>query len=603
MPERRHIMGFVSYIKERSSALLHAVTRFPAVSVMLLGLASLTTFNIAREVSNTRWVLSFIVAVFFALAVHILIEKEGSDLLKRLLTIPAAVLAGLVFYFIAVSGISDDQTGSGPEKYLIRTLLVCSILFLLFLAFQCIRNKVVFGLVFMSAFKAFFTTLLFSGVIFGGLSLILTAIDNLLFRIDSKMYSYTATWVWILIAPIIFLSLLMTFRKDETSIERDKKISSCPAFFRVLLLYVIIPLLIIYTLVLLIYLLKTLMTGTGQELLRPLIMSYSISVIAVYFLVSEIENRLASFFRLVFPKIMAAIALYQVIVSVLAISKSGVDFGEYFIILISVYAVVSGILMSVFKAEKNVILVLVLCGFAVFALLPFVNFYNVSVTSQKSVLVNVLERNDMLTDGEIIGKSSVPQEDRKLITRTYGFLESQEELDQISGIKKASLSKSFSELFGFDPDYGYGGMTQYREPAVLSVSMNQAFIVSGSDYLIPVKYIEVERGKTSDTFLSSFAHNGVTYSLSARTGENTFDFAISNASDGIVLTAPFSQYTDKLRNTEFSGKNNVPTEQMTYEYSEGDISITVYITTIYLYPEDAPGLAFSVEPIILVDFV
>jgi hypothetical protein len=570
---------------------------------MLLVLAAVTTSNIAREISGVRLVLSIVVAAFFALAAHSFLEKEGRDLLKRLLVIPAAALAGAAFYFVALMGAGTGQLGIGQQKFMIRTWLMCSILFLLFLVFQCFRNKVVFGPVFMSTFKAFFTTLLFSGVIFGGLSLILAAIDNLLFAIGSKTFMYVAIWVWIVIAPIIFLSLMMTFRTDEKSVERDKKISSCPSFFRVLLLYVIIPLLIIYTLVLLIYLLKTLVTGTGQELLRPLIMSYSIAVIIVYFLVSEIENRLASFFRLVFPKIMAIIALYQVIVSVLDAAKQGVDFSEYFIILISVYAVAMGVLLSIFPVKKNAIHIWVLCGFAVFALLPFVNFYSVSVESQKSVLVDVLDRNDMLSNGDIVSNSSVAKEDRILITRTFYFLEGQEELDQISGFEMPIPSRSFPELFGFEPEYGYGGITFFGEPTVFSINMNQAFAIDGSDYLVSVNYIEAETGKKSSNTLAEFTHNGAVYRIYARTGEGFYNFVISDSSNADVLTAPFQDFVDGLRSFEGSGKENIlPLDQMTYKYTEGDMSITIYIKSIVLYPDETSGLSFSLEPIVLVNF-
>lgn len=596
-------MGFVAYIKERSSALLQAVARFPAVVTMLLVLAAVTTSNIAREVSGVRLVLSIVVAAFFALAAHSFLEKEGSDLLKRLLVIPAAALAGAAFYFVGLMGAGTGQLGIGQQKFMIRTWLLCAILFLLFLAIQCLRNKVVFGPVFMNVFKAFFTTLLFSGVIFGGLSLILAAIDNLLFRIDYKLYSYVATWVWIVVAPIILLSLLMTFKTDEKSVERDKKISSCPSFFRVLLLYVIIPLLMVYTLVLLIYLGKTLVTVTGQELLRPLIMSYSIAVIIVYFLVSEIENRLASFFRLVFPKIMAAIALYQVVVSVLAFTKQGVDFSDYFIILISVYAVIIGVLMSVFPVKKNVIHIWVLCGFAVFALLPFVNFYNVSVTSQKSVLSGVLDRNNMISNGGIISSSSVSKEDRILITRAYNFLDIQDELDKISKIQTPISSQGFEKLFGFSPEFGYEGMNYFSEPNVLTVNMNQAFAIDGSDYLVPVNYIEAETGKKSSNTLAEFTHNGAVYKISARTGDGFYNLVISDSSNADVLTAPFLDFVDGLRSIEGSGKENtLPLDQMTYKYAEEDMSITIYIKSIVLYPDEASGLSFSLEPIILVDF-
>lgn len=595
-------MGFVSYIKERSSALLHAVVRFPAVVVMLIVLAAVSTVNIAREESSTRLVLSIVVAAFFALAAHSLLEKTGHNFLRKLIVIPAAALAGAGFYLLGLMGLSSGQMGVGPQKYQIRTWLLCSILFILFLAFQCFRNKVVFGLVFMSVFKAFFTSLLFSGVLFGGMALILTAVDNLLFRLAEKTYIYVAVWVWIVIAPIIFLSLIMTFKTDEKSIERDRKISACPSFFRVLLLYVIIPLLMIYTLVLVIYLGKTLVTGSDQELLRPLIMSYSIAVIIVYFLISEIENRLASFSRIVFPKIMAVIALYQVIVSVLELPKQGVDFSEYFIILISIYTVAMGVLMSIIPVKRNVIHILVLCGFAVFALLPFVNFYHVSVESQERVLVNALERNNMISNGDIVSNSSISKEDQILITRTFYFLESQEELDRINKFEMPIPSRSFQKLFGFEPAYDYGGKTYFGEPTVLSVNMNQAFATDGSDYLVAVNYVEAAVDKKSDNMLAEFTHDGSVYRISTRTGEGYYNFVISDSSNTDIFTAPFKDFVDGLRSIGGSGKENIiPLEQMTYKYTQGDISITVYVKSIVLYPEESAGLSFSYEPIILID--
>jgi len=236
-------------------------------------------------------------------------------------------------------------------------------------------------------------------------------------------------------------------------------------------------------------------------------------------------------------------------------------------------------------------------------LLPFVNFYNVSVESQKRVMLGVLDRNDMISNGEIISNSSISTEDRTLITNAYQFLQSQEELDKISGIETKLEFEDFSSIFGFSPEYGYVAPDYSGEPSKLSIDVMPAFPIDGSDYLVPVNYLEIETVKTSSVALAVFTHDGTKYSLSTRSGEGFCNFVISDSSNTDVLTAPFSGFVDELRGIEEPGKGReLPLEQMTYKYTEGDMSITIYIKSIVLYQDETSGLSFSLEPIILVDF-
>lgn len=593
-------MSLLSILKERSKSLLYAVVRFPAAVLSLAVMASVLTLETVVSESYSQLEMALAVTVFFAIFAHFLIEKEGKDLLRRLVLIPAASAVGILYYFVGLQGWMSDGDYYGSERLALQTIIVCVIFLLLFMALQSLRNKIPFGPVFMSVFKAFFTSIFFSVVIWGGLSLITVAIDELLFTVSENVYLYIAIWIWLLVAPVIFLSLLMTYKGDKESQARDQKISSCPAFFRILLLYVIIPLLSIYTMVLVIYLIKTLISGEGKELLEPLILSYSIAVIAVFFLVSEIDNKLAAFYRLVFPKSMGIIALYQVVVSFMNASKEGVVFEEYFLILFSVFAVVVAVTMSIFPVKKNVIHILILAGFALVSILPIVNFYQVSVNSQVNVLTNALERNSMIQNREVIKNDSVIESDRILITRAAEFLFYQQELNQVINVPdKISIYDQFVSIFGFEREYSeeiYFG----SDVKIYEMDRDAPIPVEGADYILTRRYFDPATSK-SETSIGIIMHNGEAYQIEYLQNESGLVLMLTDSSGTAILTAPIEEAIDSLKDVEVPATGVMSPEDMRFDYESETVSITVYFQSVFMYP-DAEETGYDLELTILVDF-
>ncbi len=75
----------------------------------------------------------------------------------------------------------------------------------------------------MAVFKSIFQSLLYSVVIFAGLSLIVFAIDLLIYELDPKTYAHIANIVFVLFAPIYFLSLIPVYPgKKETGVINEK---------------------------------------------------------------------------------------------------------------------------------------------------------------------------------------------------------------------------------------------------------------------------------------------------------------------------------------------------------------------------------------------
>ncbi|MBN1891952.1 MAG: DUF4153 domain-containing protein [Clostridiales bacterium] len=595
-------MKLIAYVKERTKALLYALARFPAVVAALIALAVVMTVMIAARESYPKWTMALTVTVFLALFAHILLEKAGSMLL-RLLPVAVAGVGFVVYYFLGLLGFEPDTLYNGAEKFTLQTVVVCVIFFLLFLAIQCLRHGVAFGSVFMSVFKSFFTTLLFSAVIWGGLSLIFAAIDELLFKLNPDIFSYIAIWLWILVAPVIFMSLLLTFRADEEGQTADEKRISIPAFFRILLLYVVVPLLAIYTLVLVIYLIKTVLTGEGRELLEPLILSYSIAVITVFFLTSEIEGKYPAICRFVFPKIMGVIALYQLIVSLIKAGNEGVLFSDYFLILFSAFAVVAAVTMSVLSKEKNHIHILILTAFALFSILPLVNFYGVSVRSQQQVLIETLEKNDMLRGKDVIASESVSKESQVVITRAAEFLNRQGELGSVVNVKtQEKFYDNFRAIFGFDPNYGYE--YYYRNPILRSIYIdrNQAIPLGDADYIVWSNTFVSDAGNTV-TALGTFTHERTDYEVQAEIVNGDCNIVLVDSAGRKLITADVTHDIEKFAPAESDGKpETVAPEQMSLVFSGDGVLMKVYLMSVNLYDRENYHVRFEIEPMVLITF-
>ena len=130
---------------------------------------------------------------------------------------------------------------------------------------------------------------------------------------DSEAYSHAANIIFILFAPVYFLSLIPVYygKSDENEpgegmepkADKIDKMANCPKYLEILISYIIIPLTAVFTLILGVYI----ATNIGSDfwtdnLLEPMIVSYSITVILVYILASRLENRFAQLFRKIFPK-------------------------------------------------------------------------------------------------------------------------------------------------------------------------------------------------------------------------------------------------------------------------------------------------------------
>lgn len=459
-------MRLVQNIQDKFQGIIQASRRYPLTVVFLLALSGLNAYLIQQETDiYPNYVYSLLVGIFLSAVAQQIYERFFEKNSQRILLMFGAIILTIAYYF---------TIGSAADYNLEMTIKTGIIFFILTIAFiwvPTIKNKITFNESYLSAFKAFFTTLLFTLVLYAGIGFIILAIDQLLFSVNYKVNLHALNLVLSLFAPIFFLSYtpLYLSKKDESSLtpeEREAKLIvikrdvSVPKMLELLISYIIIPLTTIFTVILMVYLLQNI-TGDfwTNNLLEPMLVSYSITVIVVYILASNIETKSAIIFRKIFPKVLIPIVLFQTIASVLRIQETGLTYGRYYVILFGIFATIAGVLFSILPIRKNGWVAVVLMVLSLISIVPPIDAFTVSRVSQTNLLERTLEQNQMLEGNSIIPNADIPKEDKIKISQTVYYLTSMDYNEDIEWLAPYNqlLSYQFEEVFGFQPVYDENG--------------------------------------------------------------------------------------------------------------------------------------------------
>jgi hypothetical protein len=505
-------------IRARIGGLTRSVVRFPVAFGFLLAAAALTSVAIATDVTLHRWILACAVGAAAGAVSQAVYERffEGAVWRKMLMSCAVAVA---LLYYLSIRAVADNSA-----ELLIHPAVTLFALFIAFVWAGVIRSRVGFDESFMAAFKALFQAVFFSGILFLGCAAIIAATDRLIAPINGDAYLYTASIVFIIVAPMILLSLIPVYpgkaahASDEGVSDAQRadieKRTGCPKFLEVLLSYIIIPLITVFTAVLLVYILLNIGGKFWTDnLLEPLLISYSIAGITATLLAARLNNRFAMLFHRVFPKVLIPIALFQVAASVLNMAETGVTYGRYYVILYGVFAVLSGVFLSFLPLRKSGVIALLLVVLSAVSLIPPVDAFTVSRASQIYTLEQTLVRNGMLSGGIVTPDGGIPEADKTKIINAVRNLADTDDLDAVPWLPdnfNGGDDEAFYKTFGFHM-YGTPAKPGYE---YVSVYLDAAVVVpvAGYDYMarITLPYME-----TTGADGRRFTVDGITYQLTA----------------------------------------------------------------------------------------
>lgn len=589
----------IKKFENRLRGLNNAIARFPLTTLFLLAVAIVNAISIENDKADySNYLFTFIVGTFLSAVLQVLYERFFTKRLTRLLLMGAAILLSAGYFLIIRDAPVFDMETS------IRTGVTSFALLFAFIWVPVIKSTFNFNQSFMITFKSFFNTVFFSGIIYAGLSLILLAIDQLLVPVHYTVYPHTANIVFVLFAVMYFLSLIPRFPgvpnqdKEHSQDETIQRAAHCPKFLEVLISYIIIPLLAVFTLILIIYIVQNIGGDFWTDnLLEPMLVSYAITVILVYILASEINNRWTELFRKLFPKILIPIVIFQIIASVLKISDMGLTHTRYFVIIFGVFAAIVGILLSFLPVRKNGIIALLLIVFSAISIVPPVDAFTISRNSQADTLKNVLVKNNMLENNQIKANSSISNKDKEVITKSVSYLSMMEYTKDIEWFPHDfEMYQDFYNTFGFE-EYYPEQKDMTNDSIYVSLGEKEALDISQYDTL--VKYSVDPQNKSADEKITELTHAGKQYTLTQKTIDGKVVLKIIGENNEELINFNTKEIFDHFYNYNIM-KDQISVKQATFTKENDQAKIELVVQNLNIEKMSNPPYYFA-ELFILVD--
>jgi hypothetical protein len=533
----------IESIKNILSGLYLSLRRFPVTILLSACVACiLITISETNPAGDTlaKIAMALSLGIPLSLCFKLFFERITTKNNLKLLAGYAvgAVILVLYYFFLLIDFQMVEVT---------RYIAVSLALYLAFIYIPYFPGKQRFEAYVITLFTGFFTTVIYSAVLYSGLSAILFAVDKLLgVRIQGEVYYYTFLLVVFFFAVSYFLAGIPL--TTEESLEKPY-----PKLLKILVLYIVMPLISAYTIILYIYFAKILITWQWPvNIVTNLVLWYSVIAIIVLFFIAPIkaENKWANIFLKFFPKIILPVLAMMFISISIRINAYGVTENRYFVIVLALWVFAVMLYLSFTKKLQNIIIPVTLSLITIISVFGPLSSYSVSKFSQNKRFENILLKNNMLKDGKIEAAPDIPKKDKAEISSILTYFNNNHNTNDIKYLPENFEIDNMKNTFGFSYEalaYGNGNYFYLSRQQT-----EEAIDVRGYDYYI----------------------NTMIAGSSKKTNENALNIIYNYESTVIkinyegkeIYIKDFNSFIQRLADkyTGESKNNNPTTEEMTF---------------------------------------
>lgn len=472
-------MKLLNKLKLIFNGLKSSIKRFPvtvilstALTIFLIYLNEASLNENSREITvNISLILGL--GVLLSFVINLVLENlNDKDKIKYVISYGLGTVILVLYYFFLLNNL-DQGT-------IIRYSGTVLFLVLVSLYIQRLRGNKNYEYYVMNIIYNSALTLIYSFVLYFGIVAILFALDNLLdIRIRGELYYYTFLIVFLIFGVSLFLSKFPYRDKSYKNVEYSNPL-------KILLTYIVIPLIIIYTFILYIYFGKILITRQWPKgLVSHLVLWYSAISVGVIFLITPVieENKVLKSFKSKFPKIILPILIMMFVSVGKRIGQYGVTENRYFVLVLGLWVFGIMLYFSIRKSKDNIIIPVTLSIIILNSVYGPLSSFQISKYSQNQRFENILEKNNMIVNGEIVPSENISSEDKKEINNIITYFNKNHELKDIKVLPDKFKTSSLKDLMGFayvpyNP-YGYNANIHIFYG---SYNLNKPIDIKGFDY-------------------------------------------------------------------------------------------------------------------------
>jgi len=562
------------------------VLRFPLALLFILFLTIWELYTI--ETSNFFGAIEIVLTtgILLSIASQLFYERffrnEGKGYWRWLLYVVVVVFSALYYNYFTRSLSSIDGAWSFYSIPGIRGMIVYFVASILLIWIPSIKSQMKFSSSFLVVFKGWFASLFFAVVLYFGIIATLLLFEMLFFRLEVNWFSYVTILVYNLFLPTIFLTFIPDYQVEtpkEVGVKSADEATQMPKFLHHLITYILIPVMAIYTILLVMYILTNLSNAFFEEnLLEPLLLTYAINGWILLILADPLENKLAQWFRKIFPFLLLFVIVFQMIATYKQIQAVGVTHGRYFILFFGVGTIISA-LWYILKEPRLLLLPIVALIGGVIALVPPIDAVGLSVRSQVDRIETLLEENNLLINGEEIAQNpDVSKNDQEKIQESIRYLRRISALNQLTWLDEANYNR-VDKLFGFEPDSPY----EYFFPSDDTVAYNVRLMeqetlslpVTHYDFMLELTLDNNDRTASEVAMIDEQMHN-ILFDL-----EDGFVITIQNDETKEEETIDFSYILEM-----FEEDDELPLAQLLFVEDSESYTATLVVKYLQVYDEE-----------------
>ena len=419
--------------------LRQAMLRFPLTIVCILTLAVLMIVNIHNHFSHLIderlwWFLGL--SIPLSLAFYLFAENRINCLLKNGLNI---LLVGLIAWFT----LTLTRPIIDAESIRMIAIGVSFGLAVFFAPYITGKRPLSFWEYVQELVIQLITSYVFAGILMGGLSLALVSLDKL-FGVDihTNTYSYLSVICVIVFAPLYFLSTLPK-GIDEEQIEDFE----FPKIYKILGLYILLPIIAIYIVILYGYLGKIIFTwqlpnGWVSWLVSILGITGYLTISLLHPLYLKGENKVTKLFTRFFPVILIPLLTLMLVGIIRRFSDYGITINRSYVLLLNLWLFGISIFLFITQTKqiKGIFISFALVAF-LFSIGPW-SVFSITEHSLKSELKQLLtgvKPTDKSGTNSTISNMNINQ--KKRIFDVIKYMEHTYSKKSVNSILSTSLGK------------------------------------------------------------------------------------------------------------------------------------------------------------------